>query len=112
MQTGRLLVAGPLLVALGSLLGRASLRRLGILWSAVTAALLADVARSPVVCGANDNLSSVAVLLDIAGRLANRPVAGRSRAAAVDRQRGVVHGGHAGLRRAATATSSTRRGRA
>jgi hypothetical protein len=76
VQTGRLLTAGPVLVALGSLLGTRSLRRLGILWSAVTAALLADVARSPVVCGANDNLSSVAVLLDLARRLGERPVSG------------------------------------
>jgi Zn-dependent M28 family amino/carboxypeptidase len=42
----------------------------------VTVALLADVARSPVVCGANDNLSAVAVLLDLAGRLAERPAGG------------------------------------
>jgi hypothetical protein len=76
MQTGRLLVAGPLLVALGAICGSGALRRLGTLWSAVTAALLADVARSPVVCGANDNLSSVAVLLDLAARLRNRPAGG------------------------------------
>jgi Peptidase family M28 len=76
VQTGRLLTAGPLLVLLGLLLRRRAVRRLGVLWSAVTASLLADVARSPVVCGANDNLSSVAVLLDLAGRLRNRPVAG------------------------------------
>ena len=75
-QTGRLLVAGPALVALGGLLGARPVRRLGILWSAVTTALLADVARSPVVCGANDNLSSVAVLLDLARRVADRPVSG------------------------------------
>jgi Peptidase family M28 len=76
VQTGALLSAGPALAALGSALGRRRLRRLGILWSVVTAALLADVARSPVVCGANDNLSAVAVLLDLAARLGERPVAG------------------------------------
>ncbi|HXD53156.1 MAG TPA: M28 family peptidase [Solirubrobacteraceae bacterium] len=76
VQTGRLLVAGPLLVALGNLLGVRAARALGTVWSAVTALLLADVARSPVVCGANDNLSAVAVLLDLARRLENRPVAG------------------------------------
>src|SRR5258708_6694531 len=76
LQTGRLLVAGPILVALGAIFARSPLRRLGTLWSAVTAALLADVARSPVVCGANDNLSSVAVLLDLAARLRNRPAGG------------------------------------
>jgi Peptidase family M28 len=76
VQTGALLSAGPALSAMGSALGLSALRRLGTFWSAVTVALLADVARSPVVCGANDNLSAVAVLLDLAGRLAERPVVG------------------------------------
>jgi hypothetical protein len=75
-QTGQLLVAGPALVALGSLLGVRRLRRFGTLWSAVTAALLADVARSPVVAGANDNLSAVAVLLAVAELLAAQPLPG------------------------------------
>jgi Peptidase family M28 len=75
-QTGRLLVLGPALVALASVLGLRRLRRVGTLWSAATAALLADVARSPVVPGANDNLSAVAVLLAVAEQLAERPVAG------------------------------------
>ena len=74
-QTGRLLVLGPALVALASALGLRRLRRVGVLWSAATAALLADVARSPVVPGANDNLSAVAVLLAVAEQLAERPVA-------------------------------------
>jgi hypothetical protein len=72
-QTGQLLVAGPALVALGSALGLARLRRFGTLWSSVTAALLADVARSPVVPGANDNLSAVATLLSVAERLTEQP---------------------------------------
>lgn len=75
-QTGHLLVAGPALAALGSALGLRRVRRLGTVWSAVTAALLADVARSPVVAGANDNLSAVAALLTLAERLAERPPAG------------------------------------
>jgi hypothetical protein len=75
-QTGQLLVAGPALAALGSALGVRRLRRLGVFWSAVTAALLADVARSPVVPGANDNLSAVATLLALAERLAERPPRG------------------------------------
>lgn len=76
VQTGALLGAGPALSALGSALGSRLLRKLGVLWSAVTVALLADVARSPVVCGANDNLSAVAVLLDLAERFAGRPAGG------------------------------------
>jgi hypothetical protein len=75
-QTGQLLVAGPALVALGSALGLRRLRRFGAFWSAVTAALLADVARSPVVPGANDNLSAVATLLSVAERLAEQPLEG------------------------------------
>ncbi|HUA10629.1 MAG TPA: M28 family peptidase [Solirubrobacteraceae bacterium] len=75
-QTGKLLVTGPLLVAVGSALGLRRLRRFGVFWSAVTAALLADVARSPLVPGANDNLSSVAVLLALARGFAERPPAG------------------------------------
>jgi hypothetical protein len=71
-QTGQLLVAGPALVALASALALRRLRLLGIVWSAVTAALLADVARSPVVAGANDNLSAVATLLEVAERLGER----------------------------------------
>jgi Peptidase family M28 len=76
VQTGRLLSLGPALATLGALLRSRHLSRVGTLWSAVTLALLLDVARSPVVPGANDNLSAVAVLLDIAGRLAERPVKG------------------------------------
>lgn len=75
-QTGRLLVLGPVLVALGALLDSRRLRRAGTVWSAGTLALLGDVARSPVVDGANDNLSAVAVLLGVTQRLARRPVAG------------------------------------
>jgi hypothetical protein len=75
-QTGQLLVLGPALVTAGALVGSRRLRRAGTIWSAGTLALLADVARSRVVDGANDNLSAVAVLLAIARRLRERPVAG------------------------------------
>jgi Peptidase family M28 len=76
VQTGKLLVVGPALAALGSALGLTPLRRMGILCSATAAALLADVARSPVTAGANDNLSAVATLLAVAERLGERPVSG------------------------------------
>lgn len=76
MQTGRLLLAGPALAAIGSALGLRRVRLAGAVASAVAAALLADVARSPVVPGANDNLSAVAVLLDVAEQLAHSPVEG------------------------------------
>jgi hypothetical protein len=75
-HTGRLLVLGPAVVALASALGLRRLRRFGTCWSAATAALLADVARSPVVAGANDNLSAVAVLLAMAEQFTERPAVG------------------------------------
>ena len=43
--------------------------------SAVTTGLLADIARHPVVPGANDNLSGVAALVAIAEALRDRPLA-------------------------------------
>ena len=39
-------------------------------------AMLMDIARSPAVPGANDNLSGVAVLVAIADQLKRRPVEG------------------------------------
>ena len=54
-------VLGPLLVAAGR-------RRLGSLFSVGTIACMADIARSPVSPGANDNLTSVAALLVLARR--------------------------------------------
>jgi hypothetical protein len=44
--------------------------------STQTGKLLVDVARSPVVPGANDNLSAVATLLAVAERLAEQPLEG------------------------------------
>jgi hypothetical protein len=75
-HTGCLLVLGPALVALSSALGLRRLRRFGTCWSAATAAVLADVARSPVVAGANDNLSAVAVLLAMAEEFVKHPATG------------------------------------
>jgi len=75
-HTGRLLVLGPAVVALSSALGLRRLRRFGTCWSAATAAVLADVARSPVVAGANDNLSAVAVLLAMAEEFVKHPATG------------------------------------
>lgn len=48
----------------------------GTVGSALAAALFADIARSPVVPGANDNLSAVALLVALAERLRERPVKG------------------------------------
>ena len=70
--------AGPLLVAFGALTGqpqadRARHRRL----STAVVALAADVARSPIVPGANDNLSAVGGARG-AGRAAERAAARRA----------------------------------
>jgi hypothetical protein len=54
-------VLGPLLIAAGR-------RRLGTLFSAGTIAAMADIGRSPVSPGANDNLAAVAALLALARR--------------------------------------------
>ena len=61
-----LVLAGPILVALGS-------RRLGAAFSLGSAAAFADIARSEVVDGANDNLSGVAALITLARSMALAP---------------------------------------
>jgi hypothetical protein len=67
---------GPVLAALGALLGRRGVLRLGSLFGLGTLAAMADIHRSPVCPGANDNLSSVGVLLATARALRERPVEG------------------------------------
>jgi Zn-dependent M28 family amino/carboxypeptidase len=64
-----LVLAGPLLVALGA-------RRLGALLSFGSAAAFADIGRAPVVPGANDNLSGVAALIAVARGLVREPPPG------------------------------------
>jgi hypothetical protein len=71
-----LVFLGPVLVALGSLLGARGLRRLGSVLSLGSAAAFADIGRSPVVPGANDNLSGVAAMLGAARSLSETPVEG------------------------------------
>lgn len=69
-------VAGPVLVALGALLGRRGVRRTGTALSAGFALAMADIGRRPVVPGANDNLTGVAVLLSLARALRDEPIDG------------------------------------
>ena len=54
-------VIGPLLIAAG-------VRRLGAVWSLGAIAAMADIGRTPVVPGANDNAAAVAALLQLAKR--------------------------------------------
>jgi hypothetical protein len=69
-------IAGPALAALGALAGSRGLARAGAVLSAGSAASFADIARSPVVPGANDNLSGVAVLVAVAEALRDSPLEG------------------------------------
>jgi hypothetical protein len=70
-QMLRLVAAGPALAALGG-----PLRKLGLAISAGSALAFADIATRTVVPGANDNLTAVAVLLELARLLRERPVEG------------------------------------
>jgi Peptidase family M28 len=69
-------VFGPAAVAAGSALGSRALMKLGTLFSAGTAATMADIGLRDAVPGANDNATGVAVLLAIAASLAERPTQG------------------------------------
>jgi len=62
-------VGGPALAALGAKLRRPKLGLFGAAMSAGAVAAMADISRSPIVPGANDNLSAVAALVGLAERL-------------------------------------------
>jgi hypothetical protein len=67
---------GPVLVSLGSLLGRAGLVRAGSLLAGCATAAMLDIGTSAVVPGANDNLSAVAVLVALGHALSEHPSPG------------------------------------
>lgn len=64
------------LVVLGGLTGWRRTAAAGFGLCGLATASFADIARSPLVPGANDNLSGVAVLVALAEKLRTRPVAG------------------------------------
>jgi hypothetical protein len=68
-----LVIGGPVLAALSALTGGRRTAALGTAFAAGTAVVMADMIRQPVVPGANDNLSGVAVLLEVARRLQEAP---------------------------------------
>jgi hypothetical protein len=70
------MLSAPALVALGAARANRRLTAAGIAASAIAAAVFADVARSPICPGANDNLSAVAVLVGLAERLRSEPITG------------------------------------
>ncbi len=69
-------IAGPLLVALGALLGRRRPVTAGTVLALGSAATFAEIGARDAVPGANDNLTGVATLIGLATELAERPVAG------------------------------------
>jgi Zn-dependent M28 family amino/carboxypeptidase len=75
-QIMRLVAAGPALVALGAAAGARRMRMAGATIAAGTVAAMADIATREVVPGANDNLSAVAALLELARGLAAEPPRG------------------------------------
>jgi hypothetical protein len=70
------MVGAPALVALGARGRRPGLIAGGVAGCLIGTAVFADIARSPVVPGANDNLTAVAVLVALAERLRDEPVEG------------------------------------
>ncbi|OBF79474.1 peptidase M28 [Mycobacterium sp. 852002-51163_SCH5372311] len=69
-------ILAPTLAGVGALRGSRRMMIAGAAMSAAAAAIFADIARSPVVPGANDNLSAVALIVALAERLCERPVRG------------------------------------
>jgi hypothetical protein len=71
-----LVALAPALVAAGSLAGRRGMVAAGTAMAAASAAVMADMGTNEVVPGANDNLTSVAVLVAVAEALREDPVTG------------------------------------
>jgi hypothetical protein len=67
---------GPVITAVGALLGRRGLLKAGVTVSLGASAAMLDIGRSSVVPGANDNLSAVGALLAVARSLQEKPVKG------------------------------------
>jgi hypothetical protein len=65
---------GPVLVCAGALAGSRGARRVGALFALGAAAAMADIGARGVVCGANDNLAAVGVLVALAERLREQPL--------------------------------------
>ena len=69
-------VGAPSLVAAGSLTRRRRAIAAGTVLAAATAAVMRDMARNDVVPGANDNLTAVAALVELARQVRERPIPG------------------------------------
>jgi hypothetical protein len=71
-----LVAGGPALVAAGALSGSRRALSAGTALAAGSAAVMADMVTNEVVPGANDNLTGVAVLIELARALGQRPLPG------------------------------------
>jgi hypothetical protein len=71
-----LVVGGPAGVAVSALTGGRRTAALATAFALGTAVVMADMVRQPVVPGANDNLSGVATLLEVARRLGDTALPG------------------------------------
>jgi Zn-dependent M28 family amino/carboxypeptidase len=69
-------ILAPAIAGVGALRDNRKMMLTGAAMSAVGTAAFADIARSPIVPGANDNLSAVALIVALAERLRDRPVRG------------------------------------
>lgn len=69
-------LSGPVLGVVAALTGRRRAGRAAFALSALGTAILGDMARRPVVPGANDNLTAVGCLVALAEMLRERPVEG------------------------------------
>jgi hypothetical protein len=71
-----LVLTGPVAVALGAKRRNRKLAGFGALLSGLATAAFVDIATSPTVPGANDNLTALAVQVGLAERLAVKPIPG------------------------------------
>jgi Zn-dependent M28 family amino/carboxypeptidase len=72
----RAIAGAPALVAVGALAGSRRAVRAGMALGALSTAGFAQIGASPVVPGANDNLTAVATILGLAERMRDDPVEG------------------------------------
>lgn len=70
------IIGAPLLVSLGAIANRRGLLAVGTATGAMTCVVGIDLSRHRIVPGANDNLSAVAALVDLAERIRDRPIEG------------------------------------
>jgi hypothetical protein len=69
-------IGAPLLVSLGAMTNSRRILAAGTATGVMSVAVGADIARNRIVPGANDNLSAVAALVDLAERIRARPIPG------------------------------------